>query len=349
MPRVSIVIPVWNNIALTRDCLASVFRHTPQDLYEVVVVDNGSTDGVTDYLRALDAEGRIRAIFNADNRGFAKASNQGAQAALGEYILFLNNDTLALPGWLPNLVQGFEAVPSTGIAGAKLLYADDSIQHAGVAWTTGRQVMHIYRQLHRSHPAVNKSRAFQAVTGACLLMPRDLFISQGGFDEGYVNGIEDVDLCMRIRAQGLAVRYVPEAELYHLESMTPGRHKHEKHNSQRFFRRWLESIYPDELSFYAADGLEMMTDQRFVSRGLVFRDRNPNPALSKARALQAQGDAEAAILAFRQAMHFNPFDVRNLTTAKELAACLSSLGRYEEAAPLLGLLEEINQQAVIVA
>src|SRR4051794_32470954 len=125
---VSIVIPTFNNLDLTVGCLDAIRRTTTETEREVIVVDNGSNDGTREWLaRQPD----VQAILNEENRGFAKACNQGADAARGEAVLFLNNDTIPHDGWLEALVAPL-ADPQVGVVGAKLLYADGTIQHAGV-------------------------------------------------------------------------------------------------------------------------------------------------------------------------------------------------------------------------
>jgi Flp pilus assembly protein TadD len=151
----------------------------------------------------------------------------------------LNNDTIPLQGWLNALVADADAHPEAGMVGSKLLFADGTIQHAGVVFD--RQDLlpyHIYRGLAADLPAVNQRREFQVVTGACMLVRRDVFQDLGGFDEEYRNGFEDVDLCLKAGAKGHAVIYQPRSVLYHLESQTAGRKTHDQANISRFLSRW---------------------------------------------------------------------------------------------------------------
>ena len=186
------MIPVHNRVDLTRQCLAAVRQNTSDVSYDVVLVDDGSTDGTAEFLAGLEPP--FRSITNDGNLGFARSCNAGAWAADGEYILFLNNDTVPLPGWLPPMIRCMEERPEVGIVGSKLLYPEgDLIQHAGVAISPDKAAYHIYRCLPSDIPEVNRERECQAVTGACFLVRKSLFKELRGFDAVFRNGLEDID------------------------------------------------------------------------------------------------------------------------------------------------------------
>lgn len=247
----SIIMPVWNRLELTKDCLTALARIKDQPEYEVLVVDNGSTDGTKEFLAELN--GDVQIIRNEKNDGFAKACNQGARAARGRYLVFLNNDTIPQPGWLSSLVSEAEAQPEVGIVGSKLLYPDGTVQHAGVVRDLEQRLpYHFCKSFPGDHPAVNQRREFQIVTAACLLIRRSLFEEVGGFDEGYVNGFEDADLCLKVRERGYAVVYQPRSVVLHLESQTAGRKIHDDANAMRFLERWEGQWWAadEDLHFY---------------------------------------------------------------------------------------------------
>lgn len=250
----SIVIPVCNKMELTVQCLTTLARLPEPLRYEVIVVDNGSSDGTSEFLKQLG--GDVRIIANSENLGFAKACNQGARAAQGRFLIFLNNDTIPLSNWMTALVAEVTSHPDVGIVGSKLLYEDDTIQHAGVVFSReGLMPYHLYRRFHRDHPAVNQRRTFQCVTAACMLIRREIFETEGGFDEGFQNGFEDVDLCLKVIAKGWQIVYQPLSVLYHLESQTPGRKTHEQANALRLLRRWGQRWWTaDEDLYYYEDG-----------------------------------------------------------------------------------------------
>jgi GT2 family glycosyltransferase/2-polyprenyl-3-methyl-5-hydroxy-6-metoxy-1,4-benzoquinol methylase/tetratricopeptide (TPR) repeat protein len=262
----SIIIPVWNKVELTRQCLIALGPATEDVSFELIIVDNHSTDGTPEFLASLG--GDVRIITNDENLGFAKACNQGAAVATGEYLVFLNNDTIPLKGWLSALVEEVRTQPDVTVVGSKLLYEDGTVQHAGVAIDRHNLTpYHIYNGFAADHPAVNKRRELNAVTGACLLIRRSVFSELGGFDEGFVNGFEDVDLCFRVREKQGRIVYQPHSVLYHLESQTPGRKQHDQSNARRLNQRWGHCWWLiDDDSIYAGDGYKAVgVDQKGIA------------------------------------------------------------------------------------
>jgi GT2 family glycosyltransferase len=250
-PRCSVVIPVHNKAALTQQCLESLFEHRPEVPFEIVVVDDASTDTTQEILAAFGDS--VRSVRLEKNAGFATACNTGAAASDTEHILFLNNDTLAKPGWLDALVDYADANPHVSVVGSKLLYPDETIQHAGVVFSLTADPLHLYAGVHADHPAVNKSRAFQVVTGASLLIRRSAFDEAEGFDTAYHNDLEDVDMCLRLGVLGHEIHYCHESVLYHLESVSRGR-RTSWPSAKVYGRRWKGRVRHDELDYYLEDG-----------------------------------------------------------------------------------------------
>jgi len=330
----SIIIPTYNNLALTRDCLEALQQHTAADAYEIIVVDNGSTDGTPEFLHHLQDLGHVRVILNHHNLGFAKACNQGARAARGEFLVFLNNDTVVTSGWLEELISSARENPRVAAVGAKLLYPDDTVQHAGVTISDDRKFFHIYKYFHKDHPAVNKERTFQCLTAACLLVKKEQYFQMGGFDEQFQNGCEDVDLCLRFVQKGWQLLYNPRAVVYHLESKTPGRFDKEAENSELLFSRWHHLLVPDTDHYFHEDGISL--EQVRVNGKLltIMDDSNVNPFWEEARRLKNQGHFQEARESYRQAWNFNPYDVRRRVIGLEWAEVIENLGEHHEAAEL---------------
>ncbi len=254
----SIIMPVCNRVELTRDCLTTLATLNGLPDYELIVIDNGSTDGTAEFLAQLG--GDVRIVTNTENVGFAKACNQGAALARGKYLVFLNNDTIPRPGWLEALVWEVEQDQEIAVVGSKLLYGDGTTQHAGVVFSrTSGIPYHLYRRLPGESPAVNRRREFQCVTAACMLVRRESFEKVGGFNEAYRNGFEDVDLCLKIREQGYRIVYQPRSVVIHLEEQTPGRKTHDADNMRLFLSRWEKHWWlADEDLHYHADGFKMV-------------------------------------------------------------------------------------------
>lgn len=251
-PKVSIIIPVFNELGYTKQCLRALADASgPYPACEIIVADDGSTDDTPSFLAAMD--GQIHVVRNPVNGGFARACNAGAKAARGEYLLFLNNDTVPKPGWLKSLVEAAER-QRADICGGRLLYPDGTVQHAGVAFNEDSVPCHIFRGFPAGDPAVTRRRVLQCVTAACMLVKRSLFESLGGFDEEYRNGFEDVDFCLRAGDAGGKILYVPESVVLHHEESTPERKDHDRGNLDRFLGRWRGKVRCDARSIYAEEG-----------------------------------------------------------------------------------------------
>lgn len=221
-PAVSIVIPLWNGAAFIPTCLEALSVALAQipDEAEIVVVDNGSTDGGADWVAAHYRPPGVTLIRNGRNLGFAGACNAGLRAARGERLVLLNQDTQVEPSWLAQLTAGLDQAPA--IAGSLALLEDgETIQHAGgiIDWPLGLARHQGYGE-RQGQPAPADP---DFVTAAAMAFPRRLLADIGFFDEQFWPGYyEDVDLCYRARAAGYTIRTIPEAQLIHKEHSSFG-------------------------------------------------------------------------------------------------------------------------------
>jgi GT2 family glycosyltransferase len=255
--KISIIIPVYNNIQLTKGCLESIVS---QSFYlrdmEVIIIDDCSNDGTKDYAEDFQRNNNWLIYHrNPTNLKFARSCNTGANMARGEFLIFLNNDTLVTKDWDKILLDTLDADRNTWMAGAKLLYPDSTIQHAGVYLPefTGKSFGHVYSGFPSDFPPANGEKELQCVTAACMMMRRDDFLSLGGFDASYLNGSEDIDLCLRIIEKGKKIVYQPGCEIIHFESKSEGRFEHAKSNSELLFRRWKGRVKPDMFDLIGHD------------------------------------------------------------------------------------------------
>lgn len=261
-PIVSIIIPIYNKWQFTYNCLQAILKNTNNINYEVIIVDNGSTDETNLLIEKVD---NIIYLKNEKNLGFAKACNQGAKIAQGEYLLFLNNDTVALPLWLNVLIDELKQNSNTGIVGSKLIYPDKTIQHAGVIFSNKGEPYHIHNKKHNLNKEANKKKRFLAITGACLAIKRNLFKQVEGFDEIYKNSYEDIDLCLKVASLGFSIVYCPESCLYHYESMSHGRFDNDHSNFQRFKTKWLDkTILKNEIALFGSEILEEPIESKVI-------------------------------------------------------------------------------------
>ncbi|GAB3335474.1 glycosyltransferase [Marilutibacter aestuarii] len=241
-PRASIVIPVYNQFAHTLACLRAIAAHPPATACEVIVVDDGSTDDTEAALRQVEG---LLYHRRAENGGFIAACNDGAAIAGGEYLVFLNNDTVPQPGWLDALVDTFDVHPGTGIVGGQLLYPDGRLQEAGGIVFSDGSGWNLGRFESPFAPRYAHLRPADYCSGAALATPRAHFLALGGFDTRYAPAYyEDTDFAFATRAKGLAVIYQPAARIVHDEGTTSGTDTtsgvkaHQVRNQPVFVEKW---------------------------------------------------------------------------------------------------------------
>ena len=257
-PRCAVVIPTYNGAALTRACLRALLSSPPAEVdWQLIVVDDGSADDTAAEVASFGEA--VTFVQHERNQGFSRSCNDGALAAgpSCDYVVFLNNDTVPVAGWLDRLVECARERPAAAAVGAKLLFPNGTIQHAGLTITRDGWPRHLYAGFPGNHEAVSRTRKMAAVTGACMLVRAEDFERMGGFDEEFVNGYEDVDLCHRLTAAGREVWYCAESLVYHLESVTrwpTGRPEAVEGNMALYAERW-GSVPADDFEYYVADGL----------------------------------------------------------------------------------------------
>jgi len=266
-PIVSVVIPVHNKFEVTYYCLCSLlfaFNETP---FEVIVVDDGSTDATTRIAEFVEG---IKLIRLKTAQGFVQACNDGAAHARGEFVALLNNDTEVTARWLDTLVSVFRDFDGVGLAGSKLVYPDGRLQEAGgVIWGSGNP-WNVGRQGNADDPRYNYLRKVDYVSGAALMIPRELWCEVGGFSPEFAPAyFEDTDLAMKVRERKRFVVYVPASTVYHFEgqsagiSTAAGMKAFQEVNRPKFRRKWADA-YRD----YGPEGEAL---DREKDRDVAFR------------------------------------------------------------------------------
>jgi len=242
-PDVSIIIPAHNNLPFTLTCIVSLLATASRYSFEILVGDDRSTDTTQAAIGAIG--GNVRLVRHATNLGFLRNCNRAAEQARGRFVVFLNNDTIALPGWLDGLIDVFADHPMAGLSGSKLLNADGSLQEAGgIFWEDG-SAWNFGRGGNPRAPEFNYVKPVDYISGASIALPTTLWRALGGFDRIFSPAYyEDSDLAFRVRAAGHEVLYTPLSELIHHEGqshgtdVTQGVKRFQVVNGAKFLARW---------------------------------------------------------------------------------------------------------------
>lgn len=236
--QISFITPLHNCLAYTKDYLRSLEETITKCSYEVILVDDWSTDGTRRFLKTLPTP-PYRVLLNDGNLGYAKSSNMGARQAKGEYLCFLNNDLVLRAGWLQPMMGLIRTSDNIGAVGnIQLEPKSGRVHHAGVFFDWEGRPLHAWR--YRRRLPRGEFGEWNAITGACFLTRASTFREFEGFDEEYINGFEDIDLFVRMRKGGyrLLVSYL--SIIGHHGSSSPGRKDFEHENKDRFMERWQE-------------------------------------------------------------------------------------------------------------
>lgn len=274
--EISFLIPMYNRLDLTRECLRSLEATVELSRHEVILINDASTDGTTQFLSALSTPYRV--LHNQQRCSYAISMNRGVALASGEMLCLLNNDLLFRPGWLAPMLRAFEKFKDAGIVGnVQLSPRTGRYDHFGVVF--GPKVSPVHFGTDLTFRPFRGYTRWQAVTAACCLVRKSEFLAAGGFDEKFINGFEDVDLCLKLGQKGLR-HYVANASIIeHHVSASEGRGQHEMENIRRFQERWgpkMPSILtPRERRRYAANYL-----LRCVCKRSLFRAKKAAKAVS---------------------------------------------------------------------
>ncbi len=255
--KVSIIIPTRDKVHLLKQCVTSILEKTDYDNYEIVIVDNQSQERETieylDMIRNDPAIKKIKVFFYDNPFNFSAINNYAVRSTDAPCLLFLNNDTEVISSeWLSAMLE-FAQRDDVGAVGAKLVYPNETIQHAGVILGVGGVANHSHLDFPRADNGyfgrISVIQNLSAVTGACLMMRRDVLEQVGCFDERFSHAFNDVDLCLKIREKKYLIIYTPYAELYHHESAsrgydlaTPERKKRFDREIEMIMGKWKHSI-----------------------------------------------------------------------------------------------------------
>ncbi len=248
MLKVSFIIPLYNGLELTQTCLRTLQETLPANFsHEIILVDDGSTDGTRDWLATLEEPCRV--LLNPTNCGYADSNNRGAHAATGEYLALINSDLEFLPGWLEPMIQALDQERSLALVGNVQRRVDDNtVDHAGIRFRANAKLEHIQDLPSPAQIQRRPLRLVPAVTAACCLVRRDLFMvprrdgiiaAQPGFRVSYRNGGEDIDFCLEQRQRGYQIGVLLNSVVRHHVSASRGTSRpHNEANSRNLFGYW---------------------------------------------------------------------------------------------------------------
>ena len=270
-PEASIIIPMFNKSDLTYNCLRSILENTNGVDYEVIVVDDSSTEDIS-WLKSMVTG--IRIISNEQNLGFVGSCNRGAHHAKGKYLVFLNNDTLVTESWLQEMLKVFSCLDNVGIVGARLVFPDGKLQEAGgIIWKDGSG-WNYGRMDNPKKPEYSYLREVDYCSGACICISKKTFEELGGFDEVFSPAYyEDTDLAFKVRSAGMKVVYNPFAIVFHLEGATAGRDtsqgikRYQEVNRQKFLAKWKNFL--DKHHFPFSEDLLFLARER-PKKGVIL-------------------------------------------------------------------------------
>jgi GT2 family glycosyltransferase/ubiquinone/menaquinone biosynthesis C-methylase UbiE len=242
-PEASVVIPAHNNLLYTITCVVALLEHGGDTPFEVLIGDDASTDGTKDVLGAVG--GVVRVVRSEEAQGFILNCNRTAAEASGRFVALLNNDTLALPHWLDNLLEPLRRDPRIGMTGSKLLNGDGTLQEAGgILWRDG-SAWNFGRNENPRAPEFEYAREVDYISGASIALRRTDWETLGGFDTHYLPAYcEDADLAFRVRKAGMTVWYAPRSEVVHHEGRSHGRDEstgikaYQVANGRKLRERW---------------------------------------------------------------------------------------------------------------
>ncbi|MBT5170118.1 MAG: glycosyltransferase family 2 protein [Opitutales bacterium] len=238
-PRISFIVAVHNCLDLTRSMIRSLEDTVDLSKCEVILIDDASGPDTAKYVQTLKAP--YNTLRNETNLGFSASNNKAAHHATGTYLVFLNNDLEFAPGWLEPMLELECRLPKIGAIGnIQKNFQTGLIDHAGIFFDPNGMPTHAWKNRKKLPKGDWKERS--AITAACLLMKRSLFEEMNGFDESYRNGMEDVDLCLRLRIAGYRLIVSHKSVIRHHISSSPGRHEHNDRNSELFRQQWSNSM-----------------------------------------------------------------------------------------------------------
>lgn len=341
-PKVSIIIPNYEHVADLKTCVSSIQGKTTYDNYEIIIVENNSKDLETfECYEMLEREYDNIRVVSWPGRGFNwSAINNYAvrEAASGDYLLFLNNDTEVIsPDWIQEMMM-YAQRPDVGVVGAMLYYPDDTVQHAGVIIGLGGIAGHAFSKYKRGEMGymgrLSYAQDLSAVTGACMMIRREVYDQAGGMDEDLAVGLNDIDFCLKVRQAGYLIVWTPYAELYHYESKSRGINENKKDRIRTeqekniFCTRWADLLKKGDP--YYNPNLSLMSFKFEPKLTNTKREQKDRRYISKDLRNYKEEDHTFAIMAYKYSPYLEECikSIMSQTTRGNVIICTSTPNEY---------------------
>lgn len=328
-PDCSVIITAKSGVEYLQCCLDAILLDQAAINFEVIVINCRKMTGFDRFTASAGED--IQSIDSSDNLSTAKAINMAARNVSGKYMIILADDTLPTPGWLDQMITILDKDEKIGVAAPKLLYPlHRLVQHCGIIFDDSAQPIHIYQGFPGDHPAVNRMREFQAVSGICIAVRTDIFRDINGMSEDYRDGFEDLDFCFRVRQAGARVMYIPSAQVFYYGRSSQEALHPDSEDAMRFRKKWKREIHADGLEYFTEDGYEV----KKTAAGFSLKPKGVDlkKEIGDARQLFKDGRTGEALTAFERIYYLLP---HYPTVIGYLAKIHEKRGDFEQAVTML--------------
>lgn len=302
MKKITIAILTQNGKDLVNNVLESLTKTVKKDIADIILIDNLSQDGTIELKEKFY---NVNFIILPERMCFSKAYNYVFKKVETQYYLLLNNDIITKANWLEPLLDTIASNKKIGAVAPKLLYPDETIQHAGIAIAPNSLPSLLYRGFPKNFSKASYERKVKAVTAAAMLTSREIYWEVEGLDEKYKFGFEDVDYCFKLNEKSYECIYQPKSEIIHFEEKTPGRKKYDNENINYFLKKWKGKIVSDLKDILDKDGFILSLKE--PDKYQLLDKEETNKLLLKAEKLISENNFIESLKIYIELLKTSPF------------------------------------------